>query len=212
MIEKPTVAIDIDDASVIRTKYHLIRQLLERYPNLKITLFFTPFDVESETMQVIKIYRDRRLKELHELIDTGCLEIVPHGLSHLQDEFKNADKYTVRLAMRAVDEILTKDRIPYVRGFKAPFWLYNKNLVDFIDKNDWWLAVNRDEPNALKSKKFYIYNYSIDEPFWSSGSKIWKLHGHMNGTNNDFEDNFLNLLKIPLESDFKFASELLETD
>lgn len=205
-----TVSLDIDDASVIRTKYPLIRQLLERYPKLKMTLFFVPYDVEAEMMQLIKIYRDTRLVELKELIDRGCLELVPHGLTHLSHEFLRADKYTMKLALKAIDDVMGKDGLPYVHGFKAPFWEYNQNVVDVLDENDWWIAVDRNQPQAPHTKKYYKYGYSIHEPFWESTSPVWKLHGHMFGSENDFEEHFLNLYKIPLDAEWKFASELLQ--
>jgi len=205
------VALDFDDASVVRTKYHLIKKLRERYPKLKVSLFFVPYDIEAEMMQLIKIYREQRLVELKGLLDEGCIELIPHGLTHRAGEFAKADRFAMKLSLKAIEDVMSRDSLPFVKGFKAPFWLYNQDVVDVLDENGWWIATNRDEPKALKTKRYYEYNHSIHEPFWISGKdeKVWKLHGHMLGSENDFEDNFLNLFKIPLNSEFRFASELL---
>lgn len=206
------VSLDIDDGSIVRTRYDLLRKLIERYPNIKISLFWIPFDVEMEMAQLVRIYRDDRMRELKELLSTGNVELIPHGLTHMNREFEKADKYTCKLAIKAVQDIMAKDELPYVRGFKAPFWLYNQSLVDVLEDNGWWMSVNRDDPNAPRTKKFHRYNYSIHEPFWLSKEPVWKLHGHMLGTDNDLDKCFLNLYKIPLDAEWKFASELLEED
>jgi hypothetical protein len=205
-----TVAFDLDDASTIRTKYPLIRQLIGRYPNIKISLFWIPFDMEMEMGQLVRIYHDDRLKEMHELMKTGNIELIPHGLTHFSHEFLNADKYTVKVYMKAVEEQMVRDGLPYVKGFKAPFWEYNQNVVDALDEEGWFIATDRNQPDSLKTKKYYEFNYSIHEPFWLSDNPLWKLHGHMLGSENDFEEHFLNLYKIPLDAEFKFVSELLE--
>lgn len=204
------VSLDIDDGSTVRTRYDLLRRLIERYPNIKISLFWIPFDFEMEMAQLVRMYRDMRMKELKELLATGNVELIPHGITHVSKEFEKADKYACKLALKAIDDVMSKDELPYVKGFKAPFWLYNQNLVDELDKEGWWLAVDRNQPNALKTKKYFQYNYSIHEPFWESKEEVWKLHGHMLGTENDLEECFLNLYKIPRTATFKFASELLD--
>jgi len=206
-----TIAFDIDDASIVRTKYGLLRRLIDRYPDIKITLFFIPFDYEMEMAQLVRIYKESRLVELKDLLKTGNVELVPHGLTHMPEEFLRADKHTIKLSLSAIEDVLGSNGLPYVKGFKAPYWLYNKNLVEVLDENGWWMAINRDDPKALKTERFYKYSHSIHEPFWKSESDVLKLHGHMLGSENDLEEHFLNLYKIPLEDvEFKFASELVE--
>ena len=204
------VSLDIDDASTIRTKYHLLNKLIARYPKIKISLFWIPFDVEMEMGQLVRIYKEERLKELKELLATGNVELIPHGLTHFANEFKDADRYSMKITLKAIEETMSRDGLPYVKGFKAPFWLYNQDVVDVLDDAGWWMSINRDEPEAPRTKKYHMYNYSIHEPFWNSNEPVWKLHGHALGTDNDLEECFLNLIKIPRDAEFKFASELLE--
>jgi hypothetical protein len=161
-----------------------------------------------EVGQLMRIYLDDKLKQLQEMLP--YLELVPHGITHLSHEFEKVDKYTMKLALKSIDEIMRTQNLPYVKGFKAPYWLYNQNVVDVLDKEGWWLGVDRNQPKAPRTKKFYEYNYSIDEPFWLSNAPVWKLHAHMLGSDNDLEKNLLNLFRIPLDAEWHFASEFVE--
>ena len=126
------------------------------------------------------------------------IQLIPHGVAHLPSEFQNVYKDDLPLVFNAINEFFTDDKLPYEKGFKAPQWLYTQDLVDFLDEKGWWMAVDRNQPNAPRTKRFYEYNYSIEEKFWESKEPIWKLHGHMGApSTNNIEDCFLNLLKIP---------------
>jgi hypothetical protein len=88
--------------------------------------------------------------------------------------------------------------------------LYKPNLVDFLDSKGWWLGVDRNQPDAPRTKKFYEYTHSIDEPFWLSGKEQIKLHGHIAGPSaNDLISNIMNIMKVSPNADWKFVSEVM---
>lgn len=202
------IAIDFDDFSIINNRFDLLLRLKEHYPHLKLSMFTIPFDYASEMSQGA-LLRDKYLEILRENLD--WIELIPHGLSHIPNEFQKCDRLTMKLALQAIDEAFTKDDLPYVKGFKAPYWLWNKEVVRVLDEEGWWGAVDRNQPDMVHPKRFYRYTYSIDEAFWSRNDEVMKLHGHMGRPDaNNLEDNFLNLMKMPHDADFVFASELVE--
>jgi predicted deacetylase len=203
------VVLDIDDPTIYFVNWDKLMRLKERYPAMKVSFFFVPFDYENEK-SLQRTLRTQGLKKLKENLD--WIQLIPHGVAHLPQEFLNVPAKDLPLVFNAINEFMTDDDLPYEKGFKAPQWLYNQDLVDFLDEKGWWMGVDRNQPNAPRTKKFYEYNYSIDEPFWESKEKVWKLHGHMGGPSfNNIEDCFLNLLKIPLDAEWHFVTDYIST-
>lgn len=202
-----TVILDFDDGSVLRNRYDLLFTLKEHYPNLKVSLFFIPYDYETE-MGSMSIIRDKRLETLKSMLD--WIELIPHGLTHIPNEFYKADKEAMELSIKAIDEVMGKDNLPYVKGFKAPYWLWNKEVVEVLDKHNWFGAIDKMQPDMDKPKRSYVYTHSIEEPFFLSNLDEWRLHGHMTPpSENNFEDCLLNLMRIPHDAQFKFVSEVV---
>lgn len=170
-------------------------------------MFTIPFDYEYETRD-IRLLREECLKFIHENLD--WIQIVPHGLTHMPSEFLNCDKDTMKKVLVAIDEAFKKDNLPYVKGFKAPYWQWNQEVVDVLDKKGWWGGINPNDKNMIKTKKYYEYKYSIDEPFWRSKDPVVKIHGHMTPPSaNNIDDCFLNLFKIPNDCEFDFVTDHL---
>lgn len=204
-----TISLDFDDWSVLNNRLDLLLRLKETYPKLKVTLFTIPYDYAYESQVAGRIMRKSTLKAIKK--ELSWLEIVPHGLVHMPKEFEKCDYETMRdHVIPAIDEAFKKDGLPYVKGFKAPFWLWNKQVVKALDDSGWWGAVD-PEQKMLKTKKYYEHTLGIDAPFMESTKDVLKLHGHITPTNNGIEKCFVNLFKMPADAEFKFASELLET-
>lgn len=204
------VVLDFDDFSVLRSRPDLLRLLKDHYPKLKISMFTIPFDYEYE-MSDLRLMRDSALKFIHNNLD--WIQIIPHGLSHIPREFENCDKETMRMTLKAIDEAFKKDGLPYVKGFKAPYWLWNKDVCEVLDENGWFGAIDPNQPSMAKTKVFYEYEYSIDTPFWESKDKILKLHGHMTlPSKNNLEDCLLNLFKLPNDAEFEYVTDHLKTN
>lgn len=202
------IVLDFDDFSILRNRMDLFKTLKEHYPALKLSLFTIPYDYEYELTD-LRIQRDQALKLIHDNLD--WIQIIPHGLTHIPREFEKADKETMRMALKAIDEAFTKDGLPYEKGFKAPFWLWNQDVVDVLDEEGWWGAVDPNQPDMIRTKRYYEYTDSIDTPFWIGYGEVLKLHGHMTlPSANNVEDCFMNLMKMPKDAEFVFASEMVE--
>lgn len=204
-----TVALSLDDFSVLNNRMDLLLKIKEHYPQFKVSLFTIPLDPKYE-MSMQKIYREKQLKLIHENLD--WLQIIPHGVTHMPREMENCDYYTFRdVVIPAIDEQFKKDGLPYEKGFKAPYWLWNEKVVRALDEAGWWGATDRNQPEMPRTKRNYTYSHSLEEPFYKSNSDVIKLHGHIDGVSkNDLEFCFLNIFKLPSDVEFKFVTDFVE--
>lgn len=201
-----TISLDFDDFSILNNRLDLLMTLKESYPKLKVSLFTIPYDYVYESNPAARIMRDKTLEMIKKQLD--WIEIIPHGLIHFEREFEKCDYEGMKMAMKAIDETFKKDGLTYVKGFKAPYWLWNEEVIRALDDEGWWGAINKRAP--LKTKKYFEYTHGIDEMFWKSTLPVLKLHGHItNESNNAIARCFTNLFKMPSDAEFKFASELL---
>jgi len=205
------ISLDLHDFSIIRNRFDLLLTLKEHYPDMKLSLFTIPYDYELE-MSDLKVTKDDAIKKIN--ANKDWLEFIPHGLTHFPKEFEKSDRESTIAYIQNVIPEMVKSGIPedrIVKGFCAPMWLWNQDVVDVLNEYGWWGAVDRNQPDMLKPKKFYQYTHSIDEPYWMTNQKIIKLHGHMTGPSpNGLEYCVLKLLKMPIKANWKFASELCE--
>lgn len=206
-----TIVLDLDDFSILNNRIDLLLKLKESYPKLKVSLFTIPYDFVHEREVSGRLLREQTLASIKKQFD--WLEFIPHGLIHFPREFEKCDYETMRkYVIPSIDEAFTKNGLPYVKGFKPPFWLWNKEVVRALDDEGWWGAIDRNNTELLKTKKYYIYSHGIDEPFWCSTNDTLKLHGHIpNVERNGLDRCFVNLFKMPVDAEFKFASEMLES-
>ena len=202
-----TISLDFDDWSVLNNRMDLLMQLKESYPKLKVSLFTIPYDFAYETLPEGRIMRDKTLAMIKTQLD--WIELIPHGLVHFPKEFEKCDYKTMKLKVfPAIEEAFNKDGLPYVKGFKAPYWLWNEEVVRALDEEGWWGAI--DKGAQLKTKKYFEYTHGIDEMFYESTLDTLKLHGHITNENkNAISRCFTVLFKMPTDAEFRFASELL---
>jgi hypothetical protein len=202
-------SLDLDDFSVLNNRLDLLLRLKESYPKLKVSLFTIPYDLVYEKDVSARLLRDKTLEKIKENLE--WLEIIPHGLLHMPREFEKCTYETMKnYIFGAIDEAFKKDGLPYVKGFKAPYWLWNEGVVKALDEEGWWGAINRDT-DMITPKKYFKYSHKINEPFSKTvGVDVIKLHGHITPHDNNIERCFFNLFKMDPKAEFKFASELLE--
>lgn len=200
------ICLDFDDFSVLRNQMDLLLELKSHYPGLKVSMFTIPYDYEVEQSQ-LNLQRPKQLQLIKDNLE--WIQIIPHGLMHIPREFEKADKETTKMALRAIEEAFSKDGLPFVKGFKAPYWLWNKDVVEVLDSEGWWGAVDPRQ-DMQKTKKFYTYSHSISEVI-PKDKEVLKLHGHISPpSENNIEECFLNLMKMPHDATFVFATDLLE--
>lgn len=205
-----TICCEFHDFSVLNNRLDLLTTLKEHFPNLKVTMFTIPFDYRAEGSPSGRIMRPTTLEAIKKNLD--WIQIVPHGLLHLPREFEKCDYDTMKnKVMPAIDEAFKKDGLPYEKGFCAPYWLWNAEVVRALDEEGWWGAIDPRQPKMLKTKRFYGYSHSIADPFWGSDKDVLKLHGHMSEPDpNNIQRCFFNLMKMPTDAKFVYATDLLE--
>lgn len=208
-VKKMKASLDLHDFSVLHNRMDILLRIKEHLPNFKVSLFTIPYDYQAEMSQQ-KLFRNKALNLVRENLD--WMQIIPHGLAHIEREFENCDRWTMKMVLQSIDEMFAKDGLPYEKGFCAPFWLWNQEVIDVLDENGWWGAVDRNQPQMLKTKKFYQYSHSIDEPFSKSNVDVLKLHGHMGApSSNAIDQCYTEILKLPVDTEWHFVTDFLET-
>jgi len=209
-----TISLDLHDFSILRNRFDLLTVLKEHYPDMKVSLFTIPYDYSLEMSDMLRIGKAEALRRIEENKD--WLEFIPHGLTHFPREFEKADRDTMIAYVNNVIPEMVKTGFPeerIVKGFCAPMWLWNQDVIDVLDESGWWGAIDRNQPDMLRPKRYYTYTHSIDEPYWLSNQSLIKLHGHMSKPSpNNLEDCLLKLLKMPMKAEWKFVSELVGGD
>lgn len=207
MIKK--VALSLDDFSVLNNRLDLLYKIKEHYPNFKVSMFTIPVDLHYEK-DIQRIYRDAALEKIKECLD--WIQIIPHGLTHMAKEMEKCDRGLFKYGvLPSIDEAFKKDGLPYEKGFKAPFWLWNQEIVDVLDEEGWWGGIDRNQPGMLSTKKFYKYSHSLEEPYYESNLETIKLHGHLDQVSaNDLERCFLNIFKLPPDVEWVYVTDFIE--
>lgn len=203
-----TIVFDTDDLSLENNNLYYLDQIKKVIPNFKISAFFIPLDVayfsrlkEFQRKEVIQMLKDR----------SDWIELIPHGLTHRDAEFLNIKNDDYETIFDAIEHAFKTYELPYVKGFKAPQWLYKPSLVEYLDKKGWWIATDKNQPDQPKTKKSYEYTHSVDEDFSSSDLTEIRLHSHISlPSKNNIIENIGNIIKIPQDYEFKFISEVMK--
>lgn len=200
------VVLSLDDFSIVNNRLDLLFRLKEHFPNFKVSLFTIPIDEKRDWGPYL--LRGEYLKKIKNL---NWIQIIPHGYIHNGSEMRNADyRYFKEVTMPAIKRAFERDGITYEKGFKAPHWRWSDGVVKALDEEGWWGAIDPRQPNMSKPKKFYCHSHAIDEPFRSTTRDLIQLHGHIYGTRNDLGLCMDNLLKIPRDVEWCFATDFLE--
>jgi hypothetical protein len=206
-----TITLDIHDWSILHNRFDLLMTLKEHYPDMKLSLFTIPFDYAFE-MGDLRVVKDEAIRKIN--ANKDWLEFIPHGITHFPREFEKADKEVMTVFCNNIIPEMVKSGLPedrIVKGFCAPMWLWNQDVIDVLNSNGWWGAVDRNQPFMLKTDRYYTYTHSIDEPFWLSNQEVINLHGHISPPSpNGLEDCVLKLLKMPVDAEWKFVSEYVK--
>ena len=201
------VVLSLDDFSFGNNQMFYLMSLREYMP-IKFSMFFIPADYQyGANMNQVEL--DMVKNQIKDAVEKKWIELIPHGMMHLDGEFQNASYKDMEETLKAYKEFFKSWGVPYVKGFKAPNWLISKDAIKCLDDNGWWLATDRNQPESLKAKKNYVYNWDIKDPF-PKGYEVVKGHGHMSAPNANAVDICMsNLSHIPADSDFKFISEII---
>lgn len=196
--------LDLHDFSVVHNRLLWLLTLKKQFPDFKVSLFTVPKD-KPEDWGPYTI-RNEYLDELKKNLD--WIQIIPHGLSHERTEFSKKSVEGFKQSMKDIEQAFNADGLPYEKGFCAPHWRWSKGVVEALNENGWWGAVDRRQPEMLKPDKFYQYEYCLDEE-WPYDKDL-KLHGHIFGTPNDLGKNFDKLMALPSDTEWCFVTDFLE--
>ena len=186
------VALDIHDWTPTFQRLEVFLKLKEHFPNFKVSFFAIPNDRKMDYGPYL--IRSHLLEEAKKHLD--WMQFIPHGLNHDSSrEFKHIDHETMKhRILPAIKDAFWRDGLPYENGFCAPHWRWNQDVINALDEAGWWGAALRED--KITTKRFYRYNFLLNEPFWESDLSVLKLHGHTYGTKNDIGLCFNNLLEF----------------
>lgn len=199
------VILDLHDFSVVNNRLGVLYSLKNYFNDFKISLFTVPVDTIADWGAYL--LREEYLKEIKKNLD--WIEIIPHGFYHNGRECRNWDYYLTKRALDRVEKIFKDEGLPYAKGFCAPHWVWNEAVVKALDDRGWFGAVYKHESYPYP-KKFYAFNYRIDEDF--PLDRDIKLHGHVYGTKNDVDKCLGNILRLPKDTKFHFVSEGVQSE
>lgn len=197
------IALDLHDFSITNNRLDLLLKLKDHFPDFKVSLFMVPIEKKRSWGQTL--IREHNLNEIRKNLD--WMQIIPHGIEH--EDTREIERLTKYDFKNKVIPLITKafDGIPFEKGFCAPRWQWNKEVVEALDELGWWGAVHRDK-DMPTPKRFYKYTHSLNEPFWKQD--FAKVHGHVYGTKNDLGLCMDNLLKLPKDTQFYFITNFIE--
>lgn len=143
---------DLDDFYEDCPGIEWLIRLHEIYPHMKATLFTIP---------------DRCTREfLYHWSSKDWVELAAHGWTH--EPNTECESWTYNDAQRYLDRI--EDSEYFVRGFKAPGWRVNEDVVMALAERDfWWAAHYPDRPLIDKYKPRY----------YMAANNPLSVHGHM---------------------------------
>jgi hypothetical protein len=198
------VTLGLHDFSVVNNRLLWLLTLKDKFPNFRVSLFTVPVD-KQEDWGPYRIRNDY-LKEIKKNLD--WIQIIPHGWKHDKSEISYFSYQMMKDLLFDINAVFTRDGIPYEKGFCAPHWRWNEEVIKALDDMGWWGAVNKRQPTMLKPKRYYEYSHCLDDE-WPPGISL-KLHGHIFGTDNDIGKNFDKLLALPKDTEWYFVTDFLE--
>jgi hypothetical protein len=92
----------------------------------------------------------------------------------------------------------------FTRGFRAPYWLMNEQVIECCNQYGMWLAIHHTKnPETWKALAKHGYYYPRD----TDDFKCWYAHTY------NIKDELHDLLtKWPEDQEFSFVSEAIEYD
>lgn len=186
------VIFDLDDfyldynAMALSELYYL----KHKYPKFKATLFAVPnFNGQ--------VYFDF----LESVADLDWIQLALHGVEHTPNECGDWDKIESEYVLSAFEELEFFENI-----FKAPSWVYSKDLYEVLRERDWICA---DHPMNKDMWLPDLKVYSLSNP--------WCVHGHtwnLNNPNPEYNNGIRQIIErgVPWTQDtnFHFMGEIYD--
>lgn len=223
------ICIDIDD-------YHsfprwdcsdILLKLISDFPGIKITLFVTPYMNRYSIMDY-----PRAIDRVKNMVLNKNIEIFLHGYTHIRfikGEFGALPKFIIKKKILNAMSILEKVYIPFKKGFKFPWQIYNKAGLRVLEELGFILFSKKYEngfegrqviwSNYKDVKKRYIQTkeYVYGKPQDISPNDIIYYHGHAQDFgNNGIRESYktfvqeLSVLCKNTDYEFIFCSQIAD--
>lgn len=146
------------------------------------------------------------------------LEHILHGWIHNNYEFMELDYHECRDRINLGIMEFMDIGLPIIKGFKAPNWRYNKNLVKVLQEKGFWLAIYTEKHHKGKADGINIptcaWNWDIGTEIPPNTDLLF-AHGHVHsqsGPGAYIGDCIENIKKLPKDTEFMFLSEVMQQE
>lgn len=189
------LVLEFDDFSPKNSNFGLLEELKEHYPNFKVTMFTTPWEIRWGDQSPITLPEYGPWVEAVKKCD--WIEIAIHGMTHAPMEFAEVSYDEAKKRVMIAEKMFQNRGIKYTKIFKAPFWA---------------LSINGEK--AIKDLGFIVvkdgyYNWNLAEEM--PKLKVVVGHGHVQDTmGNGISECFQKLMKLPTDTEFITLTEYFE--
>jgi len=198
------VAIEYDDFGPINSNFGILENFKEHYPNFKVTMFTVPWEIRfGRNLQESSPITLPKFKPFVDAInECDWIEIALHGLTHAPLEFAElsykAAMQRIVIGMKMFENVGIKN---FAKVFKAPQWEISTEAEQAA--KDMGFLVLHDQ--------YYNWNLANDKPN-ANAVEPYIMHGHVqDDCNNGMEETQHRILKLPVDTEFMFLSEVFDT-
>ena len=228
--DKYVVALDLDDFCPSRDPdygglmekgtFRYLNILWERFPNMKVTLFTIPnlHGKHPITMS------PKWCSWVRSLVATGKVEVALHGYEHTYCELLHLSQDDIKERILRGEALLEEANIPFVKGFKAPYWAISDNVYRALASLGYdWIMIHPESFPVYPEAPIKYPHFRYVQEWYSLGGnlpldkEVLVIHGHMreegvtNGlsrVNCAYTEIQLHRLTQYADIDFRFLSEI----
>lgn len=198
------VAIEYDDFGPVNSNFGILENFKEHYPNFKVTMFTVPWEIRfGRNLQESSPITLPKFKPFVDAInECDWIEIALHGLTHAPLEFAElsykAAMQRIVIGMKMFENVGIKN---FAKIFKAPQWEISEEAEQAA--KDMGFLVLHDQ--------YYNWNLANDKPN-ANAVEPFIMHGHVQDVcDNGMAETMHRVLKLPVDTEFKFLSEVFDT-
>jgi len=184
-----------------RESIKYIEELFEYFDNFKISMFTIP------RYEDIPLFRN-----LKWFFNLPRIEFILHGYYHMNYEFKDLNfQQCIHFIKSGIEEFKVCN-IKIVKGFKAPNWRYNEDLIKALKSLGFWLAVYTPG-HMTKEIPCYTWNWDIGTDI--PDVNFLHAHGHVHrqsGPGAYIGDCLENIKKLPKDTKFYYVGEFMNNE
>lgn len=198
------IALEYDDFSPKNSSFGLLEDIKDHYPNFKVTMFATPWEIRWGEMTPITNEKWKPFVDACKIaIEQGWLELAIHGLTHAPMEFAEISSDEAIKRVLVAEKMFSNVGLKTVKIFKAPFWALSEQGEEAIQSADYYIAKDG----------YYHWNLANPLPENFPTDKIMIAHGHVQNTmENGLEETMDKILSLPTDTEFYFLSEAVLKD